>query len=169
MKRATSPVMLEGQSTRLICMDCRAVDRVETVAPGSPAKELLLWLLVIPGPFYAWWRWRNKRKVCAICGQSNLVPDDAPLVRQTYPDLVVPRTQRSVFEILRNGLFGVVLGAGLGMVALLTVSILFPEARGSKWLGYLGMGIAVVVVGHPVIGVIHLVLHSLESGRKRRG
>jgi hypothetical protein len=167
MRLIVSTAMLQGESSRRVCMKCRSVDRVETVAPGSPATELLLWLLVIPGPVYSWWRWKNKRPICAVCGNADLLPEDAPLVRQSFPELSIPRTPKSAWEIARDTLFVLVIGAGVSFVAALAISVLFPGVRQSRWFSLFVVVPAIVITAHPLITVFHLVLHLLRPEKQR--
>jgi hypothetical protein len=165
MSRVVSP-KLQGDSSRLVCMKCGAVDRVETIAPGSPAKELLLWILVLPGPFYSWWRWRNKKKSCAVCGQAELLSEDSPLVRQTFPELSMPRTPKSSWEVARDTLFVLVIGGGVSFVVAMTISILFPAVRQSAWFGALVLVPIVVISAHPLISAAHFLLHFLRPSKQ---
>jgi len=159
--------MLEGQSSRLVCLKCGAVDRIENVAPGSPAKELLLWILLVPGPFYSWWRWRNSYKICAVCRQASLLPEDAPLVRQTLPDLAISRTSKTGWETARDTLFALVIGSGVSIVLAITIALLFPSVGQTRWFGWLVMAPIIVITAHPLIGVLHVVLHLIRPRKQR--
>ena len=150
---------------RLVCMNCGAVGRVETVAPGSPALELIFWLLIIPGPAYSWWRWRNRRRVCALCGDANLLPDDATQVRQAFQDR--SKTVRSNWELARDALFVLVVGAGVSIVVAFMISALFPSVRESRWFALLVMAPALVIAAHPLITLFHLLLYASRPKDRR--
>lgn len=41
--------------------------------------EMFLWTtLLIPGPFYSWWRRKYSHFGCSGCGSTNLVNADSP-------------------------------------------------------------------------------------------
>jgi hypothetical protein len=161
-----SDAMRHGQSARCVCMRCKAVDRVATVTRGSPALELALWLLVVPGVIYSTWRLRGRVKVCALCGSYDVLPDDAPLVLQTFPDLALPRTKKPAVQMIRDVLVWLTLGAGVSVVLAFAVATAFPQARASNWLWALVVVAATLIAAHPIMGALHLFLHFLRSRRR---
>jgi len=161
-----SDAMRHGQSARCVCMRCKAVDRVTTITRGSPALELALWLLVVPGVIYSIWRLRGRVKVCALCGSYDVLPDDAPLVLQTFPNLAVRRTKKPALKMISDALVWLTLGGGIGVVLAFAVAAAFPQARASNWLWALVVVAATLIAAHPIIGALHLFLHFLRSRRR---
>lgn len=80
---------LDGQSP-VICHSCGSRG-AKTLTPGSILIELVLWLcFILPGLIYSIWRLCGRRKVCAACSASSLVPIQSPVGRelaQKYPDV----------------------------------------------------------------------------------
>ena len=79
-----------------VCATCgsRGVPRTET--PGSFLIELALWLLFcLPGMIYSVWRLTARKRVCPVCGGSQLVPEHTPrgqqLLAQFQPRSVPPK------------------------------------------------------------------------------
>ncbi|HYD18254.1 MAG TPA: hypothetical protein VEF76_07230 [Patescibacteria group bacterium] len=63
-----------------ICQDCGHLGRAEVTLRGSAGLERFLWYaLLIPGPFYSWWRRRGKTLTCAKCRVGYIVPADSKL------------------------------------------------------------------------------------------
>lgn len=63
-----------------ICPECGHIGHGARRIRGSAAIERLLWYtLLVPGPFYSWWRRTGKRVACPGCGGENLVPLDSTL------------------------------------------------------------------------------------------
>lgn len=62
-----------------VCKDCGTVGETKTVARGSMAVEIVLWLcLMVPGLIYSIWRLSTKHETCRACGSERLVPIDTP-------------------------------------------------------------------------------------------
>lgn len=63
----------------MICSDCGTVGSVKTVTPGGCLVEIVLWaFFLVPGLIYTIWRRTSRKKVCAKCGGSTLLPLDTP-------------------------------------------------------------------------------------------
>lgn len=57
------------------CKFCGNTGRSKTLWRGSKMLERFLWLgLLIPGPFYTYWRWRGRKAVCNYCESENIEP-----------------------------------------------------------------------------------------------
>ncbi|MCH2546403.1 MAG: hypothetical protein MK052_02170 [Alphaproteobacteria bacterium] len=57
------------------CKFCGNTGRTKTVWRGSKTFERFLWLtLLIPGPFYTYWRWRGRKELCNYCESDNFEP-----------------------------------------------------------------------------------------------
>jgi hypothetical protein len=70
-----------------VCSNCGSVDRIKTDTPGSILIELVLLIpFIIPGLVYSIWRSSARRKICAACGSSLLVPADTPAGRRLIRD-----------------------------------------------------------------------------------
>jgi len=75
---------------KFICKDCGFMGGTKKIIKGSILVELFLWLLfLLPGIIYSIWRGNTRKKVCAKCGNSNIVPVDSPvgidLANKYYP------------------------------------------------------------------------------------
>ncbi|GDY37681.1 hypothetical protein ACINB_35730 [Acidovorax sp. NB1] len=67
---------------KLVCKDCGTVDEPKTVARGSMAVEIVLWLLfIVPGLIYSIWRLGSKHDACRACGSEKLLPVHTPAGR----------------------------------------------------------------------------------------
>lgn len=74
-KRADHP-------SALFCRTCGTVAPPKKHTPGSFLIEVILWLcFFIPGLIYSIWRISARRKVCAACGSSEVIPKTSPLAR----------------------------------------------------------------------------------------
>ncbi len=63
-----------------ICQDCGYMGRANVKLRGSGAVEKLLWcLLIIPGPFYTYWRRTGSQVECAGCRTGHIVNLDTKL------------------------------------------------------------------------------------------
>lgn len=68
---------------KLVCKDCGTVGEPKTVARGSMAVEIVLWLcFIVPGLIYSVWRLGSKHDTCSACGSEKLVPIETPAGRQ---------------------------------------------------------------------------------------
>lgn len=77
-----------SMSARVFCRNCEFSGRVEWMKPGSFAVEILLWLFfLLPGLIYTAWRCSSMRRVCPLCQNTNLVPEDSPLGKKMYADM----------------------------------------------------------------------------------
>jgi len=66
-----------------VCKDCGTVGEAKTVARGSMAIEIVLWLcLIFPGLIYSLWRLSSKHETCRACGSERLVPVETPAGQQ---------------------------------------------------------------------------------------
>ena len=66
-------------SRNLICNDCGTSGKTKTVTRGSIFIEIILWLcLIVPGLIYSIWRLTTRRKACAACGSTHLLPLETP-------------------------------------------------------------------------------------------
>ncbi len=66
----------------LVCTECEFIGPPKMVKRGSAGMEWFLWLtLLIPGPFYSFWRIMNKKRICAKCNGTILVTLDSRLGR----------------------------------------------------------------------------------------
>lgn len=73
-----------------ICASCGTLDATRTNTPGSIFIEIILWIvLIIPGVIYSIWRHMARKKVCAECGGTELLPIGTPrgreLLEQHHP------------------------------------------------------------------------------------
>lgn len=63
-----------------ICQDCGYMGRAALKLRGSAIVERLLWcLLIIPGPFYSYWRRQGGEVECAGCADGYIVKVDSKL------------------------------------------------------------------------------------------
>ncbi len=64
----------------VVCTKCGSVDETKSFTPGSILLEIVAWcLLIVPGVLYSFWRLSARKRVCAVCGSSDLVPADSPV------------------------------------------------------------------------------------------
>lgn len=62
------------------CTTCGHEGPAKTVARGSMAVEVILWLcFFVPGLVYSVWRLSSKYKACSNCGAQSLVPPGSPV------------------------------------------------------------------------------------------
>src|SRR5687768_7835246 len=120
---------------RVICQTCWFLAVPEKRLAGSPALELILWLLfLIPGALYAWWRHRRSFLVCTQCGSPMVVfeetPEAAALLASSpsAPSTQLPTVERASRTFATIPIFG-----GVGIVLVFFVSALFPEVRDAPW------------------------------------
>ena len=68
---------------KLVCKNCGTIGEPKTVARGSMAVEIVLWLcFIVPGLIYSVWRLGSKHDACRACGSDQLVPSGTPAGRQ---------------------------------------------------------------------------------------
>lgn len=66
-----------------VCKDCGTVGKTKTVARGSMAVEVVMWLcFIVPGLIYSVWRLSSKHEACRACGSERLIPAETPAGRQ---------------------------------------------------------------------------------------
>lgn len=72
-----------AMSGNLVCTNCGHVGETTTVTKGHFALEVVLWLLfLVPGLIYSVWRLTTRHQACPHCGNSNLLPPDAPMAQK---------------------------------------------------------------------------------------
>jgi hypothetical protein len=70
-------------SQSMVCSNCGSTGRPKTYVQGSFLIELLLWLMfLLPGVIYSLWRLTTKKRVCSVCGASNMLPADSPVAQR---------------------------------------------------------------------------------------
>jgi len=66
-----------------VCTTCGAIGQVKRQTPGSILIELVLWIaFIVPGVIYSLWRMSARRRACAVCGSTAIVPANSPRGRQ---------------------------------------------------------------------------------------
>lgn len=77
---------------RMACTSCGHVGPTKTHTRGQFWVEVFLWLLLlIPGIIYTVWRLSSRTPACAVCGSTQLVPEDSPVGRRIAKDAAPPR------------------------------------------------------------------------------
>lgn len=101
---------------KLVCKDCGTVAEPKTVARGSMAVEIVLWLcFIVPGLIYSVWRLCSKHDACPACGSERVVPTDTPAGQQ------LAQAAGYVPEVVKPSQGAVSVGRALGrMVGRLT-------------------------------------------------
>ena len=148
---------------RYICERCGCVGKPRRELRGSPALELVLWLLlVVPGALYAWWRHSGARPVCRRCGDADVVREDSPRgmtlrgaghVALEEPFDAVEQASRVVRVIPLAG--------GVLIVALFALSIAFPDVRTQRWFAAVFVLAAVAIFGHQFWSGLYLLLRLI--------
>lgn len=87
-------------SAEVVCTRCGHVGSPTSVTKGSFAIEVVLWLcFIIPGLIYSLWRLSSRHEACAMCGNAEVLPRQAPLaqkfLRENIPDKLVHRVAES--------------------------------------------------------------------------
>lgn len=93
-KAAAAQRAAEIPAKTLICTSCGAVGNVKNHTPGSIWIEILLWcFFLVPGLIYTIWRYTQRGRVCAACGDKRLIPVGTPkgraLLAEVAPELQV--------------------------------------------------------------------------------
>ena len=72
----------------MFCKSCGHEGEPVAHTPGSFFIELVLWIcFIIPGLVYSFWRLSRRRKVCAGCRSSDIIPSNSPLARSLRKQL----------------------------------------------------------------------------------
>jgi len=82
----------------LVCTNCGHVGETKTVTKGHFALEVVLWLcFLVPGIIYSIWRLTTRHEACPVCGNTNLLPQNAPMaqkfLRENLPDKLAPAAE----------------------------------------------------------------------------
>ena len=94
---------------KLVCKECGTVGEPKTVARGSMAVEIVLWLcFLVPGLIYSVWRLGSKHDACRACGSEKVVPTDTPKGQQ------LAQAAGYVPELIRPSQGAVSMGRALG-------------------------------------------------------
>lgn len=68
---------------RKFCTSCGSTSFPKVVTGGSFLIELVLWIfLIIPGVIYSIWRLTTRRKVCGVCGNKTIIPENSPMAQR---------------------------------------------------------------------------------------
>lgn len=86
--------------SQVVCTFCGHIGEPKTITKGSTGIELVLWLcLLIPGLIYSVWRLSSRHDGCPVCGQTSLIPVNAPMakrfIRENLPEQAVVATGNS--------------------------------------------------------------------------
>jgi hypothetical protein len=123
---------------------------------------------VLPGAIYAWWRHKGAQLVCRGCGSPLIVPEDSPEARQllaSVPDL--PAQALSRHERASRAVAAIPFAAGVGVVVLFALSLLFPGLRQHDWFLVAVYAVAIAILAHPLWAVAHLVIRLAGRMRSR--
>lgn len=66
-----------------ICTECGYIGRSVSITPGRFYIELCLWLLIVPGILYSFWRLSGRHKGCPMCG-GKMIKLTSPMGRKLY-------------------------------------------------------------------------------------
>ena len=154
---------------RHICERCGYVGKPRKELRGSPALELVLWLLLlVPGAVYAWWRHRGARRVCRRCGETDVVPENSPRgMTLRGAGRIAPEQPVDRIEQASRAVSLIPLGGGLLIVAVFAVSFAFPAVREQRWFFAVVMLAAIAVFGHSFWSGLHLLLRLVAKYRSR--
>jgi hypothetical protein len=155
---------------RYICERCGFVGTPRTELRGSPALELVLWLLlVVPGAIYAWWRHRGARRVCRRCGEADVVTEDSPKgMTLRGAGLIAPEQPVDRIEQASRVVSVIPIASGVLIVAVFVVSATFPAVREQRWFFAVAMLAAAPIVGHSFLLALHLLLRLIAKYRSRQ-
>ena len=81
-------------SEQVVCTKCGHVGSPASITQGSFAIEVVLWLcFIIPGLIYSLWRLSSRHEACAMCGNAEVLPPEAPMaqkfLRENLPEKLV--------------------------------------------------------------------------------
>jgi hypothetical protein len=103
----TSPVYDKGmiykadswnRSRDYVCRTCGHIGRPSVQTKGSRKMEIFLWsVLMLPGPFYSFWRWASRFLACPKCKGTNIVPLDSPLGQRLFEEAMHETKKWGVF------------------------------------------------------------------------
>jgi hypothetical protein len=87
---------------KMVCTNCGHFGTSRTHTPGSFVVERFAWLLfILPGLVYSLYRVSARKKVCAMCGAAQLVPEHSPL-GQRIIRVRHRHNQHSLYEVGRR-------------------------------------------------------------------
>lgn len=70
-------------SEEVVCTKCGHVGPPTSITKGSFAIEVVLWLcFIIPGLIYSLWRLSSRHQACAMCGNAEILPPEAPIAQK---------------------------------------------------------------------------------------
>jgi hypothetical protein len=145
---------------RYLCHDCHFLGQPVRNLRGSPAVELILWLLfVIPGAVYAWWRIKGMTPLCNRCGSPRVVPEfsvEANLVIAAHAELPTQGLGPRVW--LWRAFWITPFASGVAIVLLFLLSTLFQSLRDRSWFYWIVVVAAAPIVGHSLWSAVHIVL-----------
>ncbi len=71
-----------------ICPNCGYIGEAIRVESGSSLLELFLWIFVLPGLVYSFWRITTRHMECPECGGApNMIPLDSPRGKKLRQEL----------------------------------------------------------------------------------
>ena len=80
-------LLFPGKGADMVCTTCGHHGAAKSHTRGSMLVEIVLWLLfLLPGLIYSLWRVSTRRRVCAACGGTALVPPDTPAGKRMLQD-----------------------------------------------------------------------------------
>ena len=153
----------------MLCPACWLLAAPAKRLRGSPALELVLWLLLLlPGALYAWWRHWHSYRVCSQCGSESVLAENSPeaaMLLASQPN--APLTSLPAIERVSRFVGAVPFAGGVGFVLAFALSLLFPGVRDDWWFWLLAWAAVIALVLHPVWTVIHFSLRRFAEDEQR--
>lgn len=73
----------------IVCTQCGFHGEPKLHTQGSLITEIFLWIFIIPGVFYTFYRLFYKIPVCPNCGNPNLIPANSPVAIKFLKELEI--------------------------------------------------------------------------------